>query len=96
MAYAWSPHMTLLSLGFQPGRRKLRAISRAGPKLEYPPPSPENWEDPPHPHEKMPKYIVLSQKIRKNREYRGGKQNGQLFYGLKTPFIGRTEGQPKF
>ena len=51
------------------------------------------------PHKKMPKYLVLIQKIRKNgiRKDNIGviSTNGPLFYEFKTPFRGRTLGQPK-
>ena len=62
--------------------RKPRAISRAGPRVGVAPthPRPKNGKTP-HPHEKIPKYLVLNQKIRKNGEYRGGKQKWTTFYG---------------
>ena len=92
----YRPLKYYISCYYQQGRCKLRTISRAGPKVGGPTPTPKTWEDPTHPHEKRPKYLVPSHKIRKNGEYRDDKQKGTPFYVFKTPFRGRTQGQLKF
>ena len=59
-----------VDLGLKSGRSKLRAISRAEPKLRVPHPH-TRQKNGRTPLTKAAKYLVLSRKLRKNGEYRG-------------------------